>query len=90
MLTTEAHFKNFSQGNNISSEARDNPYDILTKNVAAFALILRICLRQNLGCFGLMSLREILKQPNIDSVGRLLVKSLMGPKIKESKQIKYI
>ena len=47
MLTTEGHFKNFSQGNNISSEARDNPYDILTENVAAFALILRIYLRQN-------------------------------------------
>lgn len=31
-----------------------------------------------------MSLREILKQPNIDSVGGLLVKTLMGPKLKKA------
>lgn len=66
-----------SEGKNISMKPRDHSCDSLPKNMAAFALILKVFLR--LKRLGLVTLAEkISGQPNIDCVLWLVVIALMA------------
>lgn len=57
-----------SEGNNISKQARCHSYDILAKNIAAFFPCLKNVFETKLKSIELISLLEIWRPLNIDSI----------------------